>query len=104
MPRNFNVKLFSHVLSSHEIVNTRKAVRIKVVWVKMGLNWVIEFRQVILVDYFVEILEVNQVSEILFNKLGAKRFSQPFLDLNDGCLDSLNGILNRQLVLKSFWF
>jgi hypothetical protein len=41
----------------------------------MGLDWVVEFRQVILVDYFVEILEVDQVSEILFNKLGTKGFS-----------------------------
>ena len=60
----------------------------------MGFNWVIEFRQVILIDYFIEILEVNQVSEILFNKLGTKRFSQPFLHLNDGRLHSLNGALN----------
>ena len=67
MSGKLDVEFVSHVLSGHEIVHTGETVGVKVIRVQVSFDWIVELRQIILIDDFVKFFQISQVSHVLLH-------------------------------------
>lgn len=87
-----NLKFLSFLGVGHEVVNAGEVVGIEFVLVQLGLNGVVELRQVITGNHTIEDLQLMKVLRLLFAMLPI--FRQLFFHSTNRSLESFDWILN----------